>query len=272
MIVASLALILVAVTLLVLGLANGSSELLVASIGASLVAAIALVIGARQAAAARAALDDALDAGEPELARVAARERVGAGVAAGASGVSGPPPGAGTAAGAGAGGPAGEWPVRARTATAEAATESFPAVPPGVAGPADDPGPQAADAAGPQAADAAGPQAADAAGPQAADAGPADAAGPAGDVLGRDLAGEGLLDDEDDPPDEPARQVVSPDAAARVARMSTEVMVIDGRPRYHLADCVHLLGRDPEPLPVAEAVELGFSPCSLCEPDTALLA
>jgi len=80
------------------------------------------------------------------------------------------------------------------------------------------------------------------------------------------------VDDEEDPPDEPARQQVSPADAARVARMSTSVMVIDGRPRYHLAGCVHLLGRDGEPLPVNEAVELGFTPCSLCEPDTALLA
>jgi hypothetical protein len=81
-----------------------------------------------------------------------------------------------------------------------------------------------------------------------------------------------IVDGEEDPPDEPAPQQVSPADAARVARMSTPVMVIDGRPRYHLAGCVHLLGRDGEPLPVDEAVELGFTPCSLCEPDTALLA
>ena len=55
--------------------------------------------------------------------------------------------------------------------------------------------------------------------------------------------------------------------------MSADVLVVDGRPRYHLAGCVHLLGRgESEPLPVAEAVELGFTPCSLCEPDSALLA
>ncbi len=54
--------------------------------------------------------------------------------------------------------------------------------------------------------------------------------------------------------------------------MSAEVLVIDGRPRYHQAGCVHLLGRESEPLPVSEAVELGFTPCSLCEPDSALLA
>ncbi len=48
--------------------------------------------------------------------------------------------------------------------------------------------------------------------------------------------------------------------------------MIDGRPRYHLAHCVHLMGRDSEPLPIAEAIELGFTPCALCEPDTNLLA
>jgi hypothetical protein len=79
-------------------------------------------------------------------------------------------------------------------------------------------------------------------------------------------------DDEPDPPDEPAPQQVSAADAARVGRMLNEVLVVDGRPRYHLAGCVHLLGRESEPLPVSEAIELGFTPCSLCEPDSALLA
>ena len=78
--------------------------------------------------------------------------------------------------------------------------------------------------------------------------------------------------DDEDPPDEPVAQQVSPADSARVARLSTDVLVIDGRPRYHLAGCVHLLGRESEPLPVAEAIELGFTPCGLCEPDSALLA
>jgi hypothetical protein len=72
--------------------------------------------------------------------------------------------------------------------------------------------------------------------------------------------------------DEPAAQQVSRADAARVSQLSTEVLVVDGRPRYHLSGCVHLLGRDSEPLPVSEAVELGFTPCGLCEPDSALLA
>jgi hypothetical protein len=79
-------------------------------------------------------------------------------------------------------------------------------------------------------------------------------------------------DDEADPPDEPAPQQVSAADAARVGRMLNEVLVVDGRPRYHLAGCVHLLGRESESLPVGEAIELGFTPCSLCEPDSALLA
>ena len=41
---------------------------------------------------------------------------------------------------------------------------------------------------------------------------------------------------------------------------------------YHLRGCVHLLGRENEPLPVGEAIELGFTPCSVCEPNSAILA
>jgi hypothetical protein len=82
------------------------------------------------------------------------------------------------------------------------------------------------------------------------------------------------VDDEfdEDPADEPPPQRVSQSEAARVAAMDADVLVIDGRPRYHLPGCVHLLGREHESLPVSEAVELGFSPCGLCEPDSTLLA
>lgn len=81
------------------------------------------------------------------------------------------------------------------------------------------------------------------------------------------------IDDYDDEPEgEPSAQIVSPSMAARVAMLTTDVLVIDGRPRYHVAGCVHLIGRESEPLPVGEAVELGFTPCGMCEPDSALLA
>ncbi|GAA0914492.1 hypothetical protein [Virgisporangium aurantiacum] len=78
--------------------------------------------------------------------------------------------------------------------------------------------------------------------------------------------------DEEDPSDEPPAQRVSPAEVARVAQLDADVLVIDGRPRYHLPGCVHLLGREHESLPVSEAVELGFTPCGLCEPDSTLLA
>jgi len=78
--------------------------------------------------------------------------------------------------------------------------------------------------------------------------------------------------DDEIPADEPDAESVSLDDSARVAALSREVLVIDGRPRYHLPHCVHLMGRDSEPLPIGEAIELGFTPCALCEPDSKLLA
>jgi hypothetical protein len=81
-----------------------------------------------------------------------------------------------------------------------------------------------------------------------------------------------VADIDDEPEDEPSIQIVSPSMASRVAMLTTDVLVIDGRPRYHVAGCVHLIGRESEPLPVGEAVELGFTPCGMCEPDSALLA
>jgi len=77
---------------------------------------------------------------------------------------------------------------------------------------------------------------------------------------------------DEDPPDEPPAQETSADDLARVSRLAAEVVVVDGRPRYHRSDCVHLLARDSEALPVREVVELGFTPCGLCEPNSELLA
>ena len=67
-------------------------------------------------------------------------------------------------------------------------------------------------------------------------------------------------------------QRIQPADAVRVSRMIAEVLVVDGRPRYHLGDCPSLDGRITEPLPVAEAVELGFTPCSMCRPVDRLVA
>jgi hypothetical protein len=199
-IVVSLLLVAVAAVLLVLGLWQPSNALLSGSIGASVVAAVLLVVGARRST--------------PEHLREFPD---------------------GVAAGGGAG-------EEAMTVTGSGPrTDQSAAVPAGAA--------------------AAGA-----------------AAGGAGRTIPHQGTGGGAAGSDEtavlaaDPPDEPPVQPVSPADAERVSRMNTEVLVVDGRPRYHLPGCVHLLGRDSEPLPVSEAIELGFTPCGLCEPDSALLA
>jgi clumping factor A len=111
---------------------------------------------------------------------------------------------------------------------------------------------------------------------------PADSApgafSPAAAASPDELSPDDIEDDEfdepdaDDPEDEPLPQAVRPADAVRVARMEAEVLVVDGRPRYHLADCPHLVGKLTEPIPVNEAIELGFSPCGLCRPVDRLAA
>ncbi|SCG47602.1 hypothetical protein [Micromonospora humi] len=71
---------------------------------------------------------------------------------------------------------------------------------------------------------------------------------------------------------DPPAEFLSAGQVARLARLSDEVRVIDGHPRFHLDDCPHLVGRPDEPLPVAEAVGLGFTPCAHCAAATTLLA
>jgi hypothetical protein len=212
----SLLLILAAVALLGLGLVRGSNAFLVGSIAASLLAAVALVVGARRSAAARTTVNaDAYDGlsddesgtgrAEQRSARREGTRRRTEGTVYGRDG--------------------GAEPAAVAVLDEDPELDERPSV------------------------------------PSQTDVRHAD---PELDL------DEGI--DDEDPPDEPAAQIVAPADAARVARMSAPVLVIDGRPRYHQAGCVHLLGRDSEPLPVSEAVELGFTPCSLCEPDSALLA
>jgi hypothetical protein len=73
-----------------------------------------------------------------------------------------------------------------------------------------------------------------------------------------------------DPPGEPPREDVSAPDALRVVGPGVVVHVVDGRPRYHLADCPHLTDREAVPLPLAEARDAGFTPCALCRPDSTL--
>lgn len=95
-----------------------------------------------------------------------------------------------------------------------------------------------------------------------------------------DGAGDWLTDTRQDvdtdagdgvPLGEPPKQRTPRADAELISRLPAEVLVVDGRPRYHVTGCPHLLDRDSEPLAVSEAVELGFSPCGWCQPDTVLL-
>jgi hypothetical protein len=350
MIPVSLLLILVAVALLALGLTSGSSGLLIASIAASLLAAVALVIGARRNAgarrtvspAARPAAPAASFAAEPEPGFAAEPEPDFAAEYAAAQAASAAPPARASRAAEFSAPPASDFsgpsahdfsapppPAAAESVTytdepvtpASAHTEEIDFGPgdsglgdsglgdsglgdsrlgdsrlgdsrlgdPGLGdfGPVDaDEAPWRSRATPEQTVATPEAEVAAATGPDYDRAATAIHAArseqPDENAWRRDTHAEaaahaGLNDefdepDADDPDDEPLPQAVQPADAVRVARMDAEVLVVDGRPRYHLADCSHLVGRLTEPIPVNEAVELGFSPCGLCRPVDRLVA
>jgi hypothetical protein len=75
-----------------------------------------------------------------------------------------------------------------------------------------------------------------------------------------------------DPAIEPPEENTDATDLLVVSELSDEVVVIDERPRYHLAACAWLGDRQKIPLPVSEARELGFTPCAHCAPDSTLAA
>ncbi|MEU8160857.1 hypothetical protein [Micromonospora parva] len=242
MIVASLLLILVAVVLLVLGLAGGSSFLLVISIAASLLAAVALVVGARQAAANRAMVDPGrTDRRHPDAPRTASQATPD--VAYGPPLVEPEVPVQHVPTTFGTGGTGWRQPPGPPVDHVPPIDEASPYDPPRV--------------------DEASPVVADEVSSRARPVSPASPT-----VASTDDGFDGAVTAVD----EPAAQQITTAEAARVARLHDAVEVVDGRPRYHLATCPHLVGWQPETLPVAEAVELGFTPCAHCAPATALLA
>ena len=56
-------------------------------------------------------------------------------------------------------------------------------------------------------------------------------------------------------------------AAAEPARPDPHVWVVDGRPRYHREHCQIIDEQDAEAIPLSQAAEDGFIPCSLCLPE-----
>ncbi|MBB5955730.1 hypothetical protein FHS29_002311 [Saccharothrix tamanrassetensis] len=82
-------------------------------------------------------------------------------------------------------------------------------------------------------------------------------------------------DDTSTSPDragEPAEEDTDAADLLIVAELSDEIRVLDERPRYHLAACSWLDGRASLGLPIAEARQLGFTPCAVCRPDSTLAA
>ncbi|MGH3450704.1 MAG: hypothetical protein ACRDQW_08215 [Haloechinothrix sp.] len=57
-----------------------------------------------------------------------------------------------------------------------------------------------------------------------------------------------------------------------VCDLDDQVIVVDEHPRYHLLGCAWLSDRETIPIAVAEARELGFTPCAPCGPDAVLAA
>ena len=55
-----------------------------------------------------------------------------------------------------------------------------------------------------------------------------------------------------------------------IVDLTDEVLVVDEHPRYHVADCAWLAGRETIPLPLDEARTDGFTPCAVCSPDRTL--
>jgi hypothetical protein len=315
MIPVSLLLILVAVALLALGLTSGSSGLLIVSIVASLLAAIALVIGARRTAGARRATPGRLVVASPEAvadpepevpspefaAEFAAAQTSGArtyGAQTSGARAAAPPPARDDFSASPtvfAGDPSdyptvehpaampdldlgdeAPWPTREQVFATQPIAEPEVVAATG----ADyDRASSAINAARSEQSDenawrrdTHAEAAAHAGAPDLPAFGSSGGGGPSFGSSGRGEDDEFAEADVDDPDDEPLPQSVQPADAVRVARMDAEVLVVDGRPRYHLADCAHLVGRLTEPIPVNEAVELGFSPCGLCRPVDRLVA
>ncbi|MFL6137635.1 MAG: hypothetical protein ACJ74O_07535 [Frankiaceae bacterium] len=68
----------------------------------------------------------------------------------------------------------------------------------------------------------------------------------------------------------PPAESRSPAVAGAALAAGVEVLVVPGRPRYHVAGCRYLEGRGPQPLEVGEARTAGYTPCGACRPDEAI--
>jgi hypothetical protein len=237
-IVVAALLLLVAVGLLAGGLAQGSATLQWGSFAASALAAVVLALGEvrRRRSAAR----------QPAPARAVASERPGtattgrAAVAAGSSGLPGTVVAPADAARSQPE-PAPE-PDPVPEAAAPRAVAFLPPVPTGV----DEPVGPTTGAHAAVRAESAVPAAPRSVGAHSAEQ-------PAAPALGED--------------GEPPVEEVEVTDLLLVLDLTDEVLVVDEHPRYHLADCPHLVGEQTFPVPMDEARTDGFTPCATCAPD-----
>jgi hypothetical protein len=82
------------------------------------------------------------------------------------------------------------------------------------------------------------------------------------------LAGHTAVDQEDE-----ATVTVASDLTPAVAAPTGgSVLVVAGRPRYHVEGCRYLTGKQAESVDVTEARAKGFTACGVCKPDDALTA
>ena len=58
--------------------------------------------------------------------------------------------------------------------------------------------------------------------------------------------------------------------SATVDELAGSVLIMSGRPRYHVPGCRDLLGTDAAEVDVRDARHEGFTPCGVCRPDQAL--
>lgn len=65
---------------------------------------------------------------------------------------------------------------------------------------------------------------------------------------------------------EPGEEDVEVTDLLLVVDLDDEVLVVDEHPRYHMAGCPSLEGREAVGLPMVEARTDGFTPCALCRP------
>ena len=66
-------------------------------------------------------------------------------------------------------------------------------------------------------------------------------------------------------------EAANADFEQRAEATGADVLVISGRPRYHVGGCEYVEGHDEsEPLVIVEARELGFTPCGVCRPNETL--